>query len=153
MATLSSLSTRLQSLTHDILNHPLFHSKRNVIATLLTTGLSLPLLYITWSDYQKWLQVGPAGPPHNIFGYLISILLGPLKASRFDTSFSSNARILKKIGPVGERSFLKDVDVPERKGPRPEVCKWILPQRQLDQQAGGAKSREVCNSPAFLSVV
>lgn len=145
MATSSSLTTKLQGISKDLLNNPIFHSKRNLIFTAVTTALSFPLLYITWSDYQKWLQLGRAGPPHNIFGYLISRLLQPLKVSRFDTSFISNSRILKKIGPVGERAFLKDEDVPERKGPRPEVCKWILPQRQLDQKAGGQKSREVCN--------
>jgi len=146
MATASSLTTKLHGFTQDLLNHQIFHSKRNIISTILKTALSValgPLFYITWSDYQKWLQLGPAGPPYNIFGYFISILLRPLKASRFDTSFSSNARFLKKIGPVGERTFLKDEDVPERKGPRPEIGKWILPQRQLDQKAGGQKSKEV----------
>jgi hypothetical protein len=145
MATSSSLTTKLQGISKDLLNNPILHSKRNLIFTAVTTALSFPLLYITWSDYQKWLELGRAGPPHNIFGYLISRLLQPLKASRFDTSFISNARLLKKIGPVGERAFLKDEDVPERKGPRPEVCKWILPQRQLDQKAGGQKSTDVCN--------
>ncbi|KAN0101501.1 hypothetical protein V8E51_012011 [Hyaloscypha variabilis] len=145
MATASSLTTKFHGFTQDLLNHHIFHSKRNLISTVLKTALSValgPLFYITWSDYQKWLQLGPAGPPYNIFGYFISILLRPLKASRFDTSFSSNARFLKKIGPVGERAFLKDEDVPERKGPRPEIGNWILPQRQLDQKAGGQKSKE-----------
>jgi hypothetical protein len=114
MATASSLTTKLHGFTQDLLNHQIFHSKRNIISTILKTALSValgPLFYITWSDYQKWLQLGPAGPPYNIFGYFISILLRPLKASRFDTSFSSNARFLKKIGPVGERTFLKDEGV------------------------------------------
>jgi len=147
MATVSPLTTKLQAISQNLLNHPIFHSKRNLVFTALTAGLSLPLIYVTWSDYQNWLKLGPAGPPYNFFGYLISILLRPLKASRFDTSFTSNARILKKIGPVGERSFLKDEDVPERKGARPEVGKWILPQRQLDQKAGGEKSKEVHKLP------
>ncbi len=146
MATSSSLTTKLQSISKGLLNNPIFHSKSNLIFTAVTTALSFPLLYITWSDYQKWLQLGRAGPPYNILGYLISRLLQPLKASRFDTSFTSNALILKKIGPVGERAFLKAEDMPERKGPRPEVSKWILPQRQLDQKAGGQKSTEVCNT-------
>ena len=151
MSSSSSLAIKLRDLSQNLLNHPLFSSKRNLILTVLTTALSFPLLYITWIDYQKWLQLGRAGPPHNIFGYLISRLLQPLKASRFDTSFTSNARILKKIGPVGKRAFLKDEDVPERKGVRPEVCKWILPQRQLDQKAGGQISTEVGTQSNSLS--
>ena len=150
MATVSSLTTKLQTLTYDLLNHPIFHSNRKLVFSTVTTGLSLPLIYFTWSDYQNWLKLGPGGLPYNFFGYLISALLRPLKASRFDTSFISNARILKKIGLVGERAFLKDEDVPERKGPRPEVGKWILPQRQLNQKAGDEKSKEVRNLPKLL---
>ncbi|KAE9369170.1 hypothetical protein N431DRAFT_379960 [Stipitochalara longipes BDJ] len=142
MATVSSLTTKLQGLSQDLLNHSILHSKRNLTSTVLMTALSFPLIYLTWSDYQKWLQLGPGGLPYNIFGYLISTILRPLKASRFDTSFVSNDRILKKIGPMREKAFLKDEDVPERKGQRPEVGKWILPQRQLDQKAGGQKSKE-----------
>ncbi|KUJ10957.1 uncharacterized protein LY89DRAFT_626565 [Mollisia scopiformis] len=101
----------------------------------LLTTISLPILYLAYTDYRAWLSVGRGGLPHNPFGYLIATLLRPLKAARFDTSFISNPRILEKSGPAGEKAHLSEDDIPRRKGERPEVCGWILPQRQLNQKA------------------
>ncbi|KAE8445355.1 hypothetical protein EG329_013477 [Mollisiaceae sp. DMI_Dod_QoI] len=134
-----SLATRLQSITNDLLSHPIFHTRPNVLKSALFT-LSIPLIYFTYIDYRSWYNVGRGGLPHNIIGYVIQTILSPLKASRFDTSFVSKPKVMKKSGPAGERAYLKDEDVPQRKGDRPEVCGWILPQRQLDQKAS-EKSR------------
>lgn len=142
----STLTSKLDTISKDVLTrlYPLFHPRSNLIITTITTALSLPLVYFTWSDYKSWLAVGRGGLPHNPIGYLIATILQPLKASPFDTSFVSKPAILKKSGPAGEKSYLKEEDVPFRKGKRPEVCAWILPQRQLEQ-AAGLKSREVRN--------
>jgi len=136
----ASLTSKLQSLSQELTQT--LQSPRNKIAATLITAISLPAIYYTYLDYRAWLSVGRGGLPHNILGYLLQALLSPLKASRFDTSFVSKPRILAKSGPAGERAYLKDEDVPERKGERPDVCGWILPQRQLDQKAG-ERSRAV----------
>ncbi|CZR68967.1 uncharacterized protein PAC_18868 [Phialocephala subalpina] len=131
----SSLTTKLQSLTQDIISYPVFHTRPSTLKTSLFT-LSLPFIYFTYLDYRAWYNVGRGGLPHNFLGYIIQGILSPLKASRFDTSFMSQPKVLAKSGPPGERAYLKDEDVPQRKGDRPDVCKWILPQRQLDQKPG-----------------
>lgn len=135
----SLINAKLQSIRNQAITHaqPLFASRRNVLTTLLATTLSLPLLYLTWTDYQSWLTVGRGGLPQNPIGYLIAILLRPLKASRFDTSFIDKPNVLKKSGKAGEKAYLNQEDVPVRTGERPEVGGWILPQRQLDQKAEG----------------
>jgi hypothetical protein len=147
----SSISTKLDAISKDVLArlYPLFHPRANLITTAITTAVSLPLLYFTWSDYQSWLAVGRGGLPYNPIGYLIATILRPLKASPFDTSFASKPEILKKSGPGGEKAYLSEEDVPFRKGKRPEVCAWILPQRQLEQEAG-PNSREVRNENSIV---
>lgn len=137
----STLTTKLNTISKEVQARlsPLIHSR----ATLITTALALPFFYLTWSDYQAWLAVGRGGLPHNPVGYLIAIILRPLKASPFDTSFVSKPEILKKSGPAGEKAYLSEDEIPFRKGSRPEICGWILPQRQTKEKAG-TKSRDVC---------
>jgi len=131
----SSLTTKLQSLSQDIISRPVFHTRPSALKAALST-LSLPLIYFTYLDYRAWYNVGKGGLPHNFLGYIIQGILSPLKAARFDTSFVSKPKIVAKSGPPGERAYLKDEDVPPRKGSRPDVYKWILPQRQSNQNPG-----------------
>jgi hypothetical protein len=107
--------------------------------------LSTPLLYLITTDYNAWYRLGRGGLPQNPFGYLIQTLLRPLKAPRFETSIYSSPKILSKAGPNGQKSYLSSDGIPSRTGPRPEVGKYILPQRQLNGQSSQV-AKEVCLS-------
>jgi len=129
----SSLSQTLSNTYH--------HHRIPIYLALL--ALSTPLLYLITADYNAWYRLGRGGLPHNPFGYLIQTLLRPLKAPRFDTSVYSLPKVLSKAGPNGQKSYLSLDEIPQRSGPRPEVCKHILPQRQLDGSSSQV-AKEVC---------
>ena len=131
----SSLSQTLSNTYH--------HHRIPIYIALLT--LSSPLLYLITTDYNAWYRLGRGGLPQNPFGYLIQTLLRPLKAPRFETSIYSSPKIFSKAGPNGQKSYLSPDEIPSRTGPRPEVGKYILPQRQLNGQSSQV-AKEVCLS-------
>ena len=97
-------------------------------ATLLTAVgiLCAPAAY---RDYKKFMSYGPGGPPHNVLGWLAISLLAPLQREMLDTAVYD--RDTEELGE--ERTWLKDEDLPQRKGPRPEVGTHAAPQRQLTE--------------------
>lgn len=108
-------------------NHP--------VAVAVVTALSAPILYLAHTDYRAWLRLGRGGLPNNALGWLIQLLLTPLRAPRLDTSCYSNPKIVARSGPAGTKSYLSSEDVPQRPGPRPTIHPWILPHRQADSWA------------------
>jgi hypothetical protein len=142
----SSLPLRLHNFPQMLLKryHQLPQPHRIALVTALI-AVSTPLTYLVYADYCTWLQLGRAGLPHNIFGYLIQTLLRPLKAKPFDTSCYNNPRIVAKSGPNAQTAYLSADDIPIRKGERPQVCKWILPQRQLDGGSSQAAKDVRCH--------
>jgi hypothetical protein len=105
------------------------------VAVAVVTALSAPILYLAHTDYRAWLRLGRGGLPNNAFGWLIQLLLTPLRAPRLDTSCYSNPKIVDRSGPAGTKSYLSSEDVPQRPGPRPTIHPWILPHRQADSWA------------------
>jgi hypothetical protein len=84
-------------------------------------------------NYYAWLKVPDAALPRNIVGYIIQLCLGPLRAVPFTLlSYDEPEEIVKCGEHVGTRSFVPQ-DLPERKGPRPEVGKWMASHRQVSQ--------------------
>jgi hypothetical protein len=126
-----SLTERLQSLFTATVSESFIRGNRIKIATVVALGT--PLLFVINSDYRAWLSLGKAGVPHNIIGYLIQTLLRPLRPKRFDTSVYDNPKIIAKSGPPALNSYLRSEDILYRQTDRPQVCKWLLPQRQLDE--------------------
>jgi hypothetical protein len=89
------------------------------------------------ADYHAWLQIADTSIPRNIFGYLLQLCLTPLRTDPFITTpYDSPTEIAKCGRDIGKRSFLPDA-LPEREGPRPKICKYIAPNRQISQRTGG----------------
>lgn len=131
MAT--SVLQPLQGLAHRI---PKYHLlKKNPVAIGIAAAVLAPLLCIAHADYRAWLRLGRAGLPSNAFGWLIQLILTPLRAPRFNTSCYNNPNIVARSGPTGGKAYLSSDDVPEREGPRPTLHHWILPHRQADSQS------------------
>jgi hypothetical protein len=88
-----------------------------------------------FSDYRDWLKVADTALPQNIFGYLLQRSLGPFRADPFTTLPYDNPKEIAKCGKNGTKSFLPE-KLPERKGPRPEIIKFMAPHRQTSQLTG-----------------
>lgn len=136
---MASLSTYSRGFLDSLFSHRLLENRFALIVA--TAVLSVPLLYIANTDYRAWLSLGPGGLPHNSIGWLVQLLLSPLRAARLDTSCYDNEKIVAKSGPPGSMSYLSAEDIPQRKGLRPSVCRWVLPQRQLDQRSSEEAKR------------
>lgn len=89
-----------------------------------------------WTNYQEWLKVADTALPRNLFGYLLVVCLGPLRADPFTVKPYDDPKEIAKCGrDVGKRSFLKE-KLPEREGPRPSILKFMAPNRQTSQTTG-----------------
>ena len=114
----------------DTLSHrlrPLFSSRWFPVLTLA----SLPLLRYLYLDYRSWYSLGAGGIPHNLFGYLVALVLGTRKAR--DTRGTLCYRKLLE-DPLEAKNYF-DSDLPIREGAAPVVSGWIAPVRQMNAQA------------------
>jgi hypothetical protein len=85
------------------------------------------------ADYYAWLKVADTALPRNTISYLIQICLSPLKAEPFTLLPYDDPKEIAKCGrDIGTKSFLPG-KLPEREGPRPEISKFIAPNRQVSQ--------------------
>jgi len=103
----------------------------------LLIALSLPLLYMAYSDYSGWHQMGAGGIPHNAFGWVVQNFLR-LRGTQ-DKRSTACYDTLKAQSPLEQASFL-DVDLPRRASPR--TGPWVVPHRQLEDFAS-EKLRQV----------
>lgn len=123
------------------------------IATILlifcVSLLSLVTLRIAYRDYCSWYTLESGGLPHNVFGWVVQLLLR-LFANRDtkSTSCYDDHKYIAQAGRVGSTSFLAEHGGLEvREGERPVVGKWVAPHRQLDQ-LGTEDVKEVCQRNA-----
>ena len=113
----------------------MIHSRPGASAAIVAgTSLVLCLPYAR-RNYLAWLELGPGGPPKNVFGWTVQSLFGLL--SRYDCLDPAPYTLPKEIKayrPHGRSSFL-DAKSPmgEREGGRPEVPSFAAPQRQTSQ--------------------
>jgi hypothetical protein len=87
-----------------------------------------------FEDYHAWLKVADTALPQNIIGYIVQLCLSPLRSKPFDTAPYDNPKEIAKCGEVGTKSFLSG-KLPQR-GDRPEILKWMAPNRQTSQLTG-----------------
>ncbi|KAH8601250.1 hypothetical protein B0O99DRAFT_502137 [Bisporella sp. PMI_857] len=87
-----------------------------------------------FDDYHAWLKVADTALPQNIFGYVLQLCLSPLRSKPFDIAPYDDPKEIAKGGAAGKRSFLPE-KLPDR-GPRPEMLKWMAPNRQASQLTG-----------------
>jgi hypothetical protein len=129
----SSLFRNLKGISQNIPYYHLF--KNHSVGIVVVAALSAPLLYIANADYRAWLQLGRAGLPYNLFGWLLQLTLTPLRARRFDTTCYSDPIVVAKASPPGSKSYLSAEDIPQRQGSRPSIYHWVLPHRQSDSRS------------------
>lgn len=98
-------------------------------APLLVT-LSLPLLYLAYSDYSGWHRMGAGGIPHNFFGWVVQCFLR-LRGTR-DKRSTACYDNLKAQSLLEQASFLT-TDLPRRVSPK--TGPWVVPHRQLEDLA------------------
>jgi hypothetical protein len=87
------------------------------------------------SNYRDWLKVADTALPQNIFGYLLQYSLGPFRADPFTILPYDDPKEIARCGSHGAKSFLPE-KLPEREGPRPEMIKFMAPNRQVSQLTG-----------------
>jgi hypothetical protein len=87
------------------------------------------------SNYRAWLKVADTALPQNIFGYLLQLSLSPFRSDPFTILPYDDPKEIAKCGQIGTRSFLLE-KLPEREGPRPEMIRFMAPNRQVSQLTG-----------------
>lgn len=98
-------------------------------------------IYRGVDSYRRWLELGPGGVPYNVTGWLMNILARPF--ARFDVRVVApyNMEDQKPMyGDLGHVSFFSNGDdgpplPPPRSGARPDVPSYVIPQRQMTEQA------------------
>jgi hypothetical protein len=96
-------------------------------ATIL--ALLIPAAY---RDYQAYLALGPGGPPYNVMGWLgVKLFFNPLRREMFGTRIYD-----QKIAGGDDSGFLAEQELPPRKGERPAMADFAVPQRQINQVPG-----------------
>ena len=107
------------------------------IAAMLTGAGATAAAVWVYRDYQKWIDLGPGGLPHNFGGYVTTTRMrlpkiDPLETARFVGDASNESG-----GLLGE--------LPPRKGRRPSIGAHPVPHRQHDQLPGAEMKRKNVN--------
>ncbi|KAK8061340.1 hypothetical protein PG994_007706 [Apiospora phragmitis] len=130
---------------------------RRVLAGLAFVSFGVaPLFSYGVYSYRCWLELGPGGVPYNVKGWLMNLLARPL--SRFDVRAVApyNMEDQKPLyGDLGHVSFFGNGDdapglPPLRSGARPDVPSYVIPQRQMTEQALSAM---LARQEAFIAAV
>jgi hypothetical protein len=118
-------------------------------------GFLIVAYVLGYRDYCSWHALGPGGPPHSVWGWVLVHRLG-LRRLR-DIKSTSRYDALMKDCPDEARSYLPSSSLqplecgsdtwmidtlPARHGPAPTISRWIAPVRQLTQEAD-EKTKEV----------
>ncbi|KAH8682340.1 hypothetical protein BX600DRAFT_505945 [Xylariales sp. PMI_506] len=108
--------------------------KQLVTGVVIAAG-AIPLLANSISAYRGWMALGKGGLPHNVFGWLINVLLHPI--SRSDTRVPGPYTLESTEavwGPAGRQSYYEGSAPSLRVGARPNVPTYVAPQRQITEQ-------------------
>ncbi|KAA8565951.1 hypothetical protein EYC84_009761 [Monilinia fructicola] len=85
------------------------------------------------ADYHGWLEFKENALPSNIFGYLlVQYFLRNFKCEPFATTCYDDPKEIANCGALGQQKFLRE-PLPTRDGERPQLAKWVVPHRQINQ--------------------
>ncbi|KUI53227.1 hypothetical protein VP1G_00685 [Cytospora mali] len=103
--------------------------------TAIMIGLALcPVVAWAMESYQTYLDVGPGGLPHNIFGWILQGAAQLIARHDIrDHKPFSDPSVRQSLEPHGTTSFLRET-LPIRKGERPVVPGFVAPQRQMSDR-------------------
>ncbi|KAL7620642.1 hypothetical protein AAE478_009637 [Parahypoxylon ruwenzoriense] len=147
---LNNALSRLRLDTTTLRAHCYPGSAKPVLLTATALAAAAPLLAYAYASYQAWLAIGRGGVPYNVLGWLAQASLHVV--ARRDTrdpvprAFRSVDDVGALYGEAGRESYLSPPDksiattttthgddgnkVDPRKGPRPAVPTFVVPQRQ-----------------------
>ncbi|KAJ3178426.1 hypothetical protein HDU85_005224 [Gaertneriomyces sp. JEL0708] len=114
-------------------NQTIVSNPRTTVLAITSTLLTLFLAPQIYADYKTYLSLGPAGLPHNIFGYFATSVLRLIKRETKSVEEYDKCE--------DQRSFLEVPLVP-REGDRPVLNTHPVPQRQLTEKDGGKEVEE-----------
>ncbi|KAK6222610.1 hypothetical protein LQW54_000790 [Pestalotiopsis sp. IQ-011] len=110
-------------------------------AAIATGAVVIPLLVLAYNDYNYYCSMGPHGMPNNFWGWKRQLSLAP--KARKDTTVPApydQAEAARGFGPKSTESFFNR-PLEARAGPRPEVCSFVAPQRQMTERCTEAMKR------------
>ncbi|KAL4883575.1 hypothetical protein BJY04DRAFT_216398 [Aspergillus karnatakaensis] len=126
MPDITTLSQKAAALLANLLSQP---RSRLLLSALPAAVLAL-FIPAAYRDYQSYLALGPGGPPYNVAGWLgVKLVFNPFKREMFDTGLYD-----RKIAAGQDEEYLQDL--PPRKGERPVMGSFAVPQRQTGEWPG-----------------
>ncbi|KAK8104069.1 uncharacterized protein PG998_011102 [Apiospora kogelbergensis] len=134
---------------------------RRVLAGVGAVSLGVvPLLSYAIYSYRRWLELGPGGVPYDVRGWLANVVARPF--ARFDLRAIAPYTVEDTEpmygGSLRHGSFFSKVAgedglpplPPARPGARPDVPTFVVPQRQMTEQASQAI---LAKQEAFIAAV
>jgi hypothetical protein len=102
---------------------------------LFTTAVAIvPLSALAIPSYRGYIDLGPGGLPHNVFGWLLQEALRPLSlSSTIDLGVFQESGVSAPFEPHGNTSFLQE-PLARRRGNRPTIPNYVAPQRQATEK-------------------
>jgi hypothetical protein len=114
-------------------------------STIITAGVAAlaSLLVVAYQDYRGYVSLGPHGLPDNWYGWYrqLSMVVRARKDTTVPAPYDMN-KVAEADGPNSLATFLIRPLKP-RAGSRPDVCKYVVPQRQLTDQGSPAVKAEM----------
>ncbi|KAL5041304.1 hypothetical protein BDW71DRAFT_212284 [Aspergillus fruticulosus] len=114
---------------------PRSYTRLQLLSVALQATIIALLIPAAYRDYEAYLALGPGGPPYNVVGWLcVKLFINPFKREMFGTRIYD-----RKIAAGDASGFLGEQKLPQRKGERPAMGDFAVPQRQINQ----VPSREI----------
>ncbi|KAL3435082.1 hypothetical protein BDV09DRAFT_168533 [Aspergillus tetrazonus] len=127
--------------------HQRSYTRSHLLKIALEATILALLIPAAYRDYQAYLALGPGGPPYNVVGWLcVKLFFNPLRREMFGTRIYD-----QKIAGGDDSGFLAEQELPPRKGERPAMADFAVPQRQINQVPGRAiQEKLMAEYVAFL---
>ncbi|KAL7948077.1 hypothetical protein V8C42DRAFT_316612 [Trichoderma barbatum] len=115
----------------------LFHIRNHPI--IITSAIAIiPLATLAMPSYRGFIDLGPGGLPHNVFGWLLQGALRPFTLkSTLDHTVLQKPGVSPPYEPHGNTRFLQG-PLAQRRGDRPFIPDYVAPQRQATEKGDEA---------------
>lgn len=99
--------------------------------TLILPGIlalsSVTMIAKAYSNYQRWLAMGPGGVPYNTFGWAIQSTSHVItNKDLYSTGIYTDPKTIKQYGEHGDTRFLKG-ELKQREGPAVRATEFVAP--------------------------
>ncbi|PTB44884.1 uncharacterized protein TrAFT101_000354 [Trichoderma asperellum] len=119
---------------------------------IFTSAVAIvPLAALAMPSYRGYIDLGPGGLPHNVFGWLLQETLRPLSlSSTTDLGVFQKTGVSAPYEPHGNTRFLQE-PLAQRRGDRPVIPNYVAPQRQATEKGDAALVTRMNNHLRDLS--